>query len=281
MVGRRDASTTVSSQAQARYAEYPASASRVTDPTALRSPASGGSTMESAAQAPTSASADLILPIPISSRRSLSWATRGRYHPGEMLPAPPPGSGHGGHGHRTWLHLLPQDPNFVPGPSQLEAAAELLVEIGLAARGPDPDSLRPGPTFAQLLLVPGKLPMAGPIRGEVRLEAGVLRCYPDPGPEGFDTDPLRTYTTDCPECGVPLEFFRLRFPYLDPMRAACPACPADVDISALPWSPRLPVARTELTFGDLEGRPSLRGSEFFGQLESLWATSLSETHVTL
>lgn len=191
------------------------------------------------------------------------------------------GSGHGSHGHRTWLHLLPQDPEFVPGPEQLEATRGLLLKSGLATRGPEPDVLLPGPAFSRLLLTPGQLPMAGPGRGEVRLEVGVLRCYPDPGPEGFDTDPPPSYRVDCPRCGVPLEFFRLRFPDPDPMRAACPTCAADFDISTLPWSPRLPVARAELTFGDLEGRPSLRNSDFFSQLESLWGTAILEAHVTL
>jgi hypothetical protein len=123
--------------------------------------------------------------------------------------------------------------------------------------------------------------MAGPVRGEVRLEAGVLRCYPDPGPDGFDTDPPRGYESDCPSCGDRLEFFRLRFPDPDPMRAACPRCAVSFDISARTWAPRLPVARAELTFGDLEGRPTLRASELFGQLERLWGTVLIEAHVTL
>jgi hypothetical protein len=36
-----------------------------------------------------------------------------------------------------------------------------------------------------------------------------------------------------------------------------------------------------VTFGDLDGRPSLRETDFFGELEKLWATSLWEVHVTL
>jgi hypothetical protein len=190
------------------------------------------------------------------------------------------GSGHS-HGHRTWLHLLSQDPDFVPGPAQLAATEALLVDSELATRGPQPDILVPGPAFGRLLLSQGKLPMVGLVRGEVRLEAGVLRCYPDPGPEGFDTDPPRPYRADCPNCRAPLEFFRLRFPDPDPMQAVCPACGTAFDISSLPWSPRLPVARVELTFGALDGRPSLRATEFFGQLERLWATALDEVHVTL
>jgi hypothetical protein len=65
------------------------------------------------------------------------------------------------------------------------------------------------------------------------------------------------------------------------MLAACPTCAGEFDISSLPWSPRLPVARAELTFGDLEGRPSLRTSDFFSRLESLWQTPLTEVYVTL
>ncbi|HUY57759.1 MAG TPA: zinc ribbon domain-containing protein [Candidatus Micrarchaeaceae archaeon] len=191
------------------------------------------------------------------------------------------GSGHGARGHRTWLHLLPEDRALVAGPEQLGATAELLVEFGLATLGSGAEILLPGPTFARLLGTPGQLPMAGPVRGEVRLEAGVLRCYPDPGPQGFDTNPSRSYRADCPECGGAMEFFLLRFPDPDPMRAACPSCAARFDISVLGWSPPLPVARTELTFGDLDGRPSLRESEFFGRLQGLWRTSLTEVHVTL
>lgn len=194
---------------------------------------------------------------------------------------PAPGPAHAGHGHRTWLHLLPEDPTFVPAAEQLAATEELLVDCGLAIRGTEPDLLLPGPAFSHLLGPPGQLPMAGPVRGEVRLEAGVLRCYPDPGPEGFDTDPPHSYRIDCPSCGVQLEFFRLRFPNPDPMQAACPGCATDFDISALPWVPQLPTARAELTFGDLQGRPSLRHSPFFDQLQRLWGTPLTEVHVTL
>ncbi|MGA7173434.1 MAG: hypothetical protein WCB86_05370 [Candidatus Dormiibacterota bacterium] len=191
------------------------------------------------------------------------------------------GHGHGAHGHRTWLHLLPEDQTFIPGAGQLEDTADLLVECGLATRGAEPVDLLPGPAFARLLLAPGQLPMAGVVRGEVRLEAGILRCYPDPGPDGFDTDPPQGYESGCPSCGNRLEFFRLRFPVPDPMRGACPRCAESFDISALTWAPRLPVARAELTFGDLEGRPTLRASEFFGQLERLWGTVVVEVHVTL
>ncbi|MGH7643678.1 MAG: hypothetical protein ACRENX_11850 [Candidatus Dormibacteria bacterium] len=191
------------------------------------------------------------------------------------------GSGHGGHGHRTWLHLLPGDPTFVPSEVLLQATIQLLFEVGLATAGSEPDALLPGPAFARLLLPPGRLQMAGPGRGEVRLESGVLRCYPDPGPEGFDTEPPQGYRAVCPVCAAALEFFRLRFPDPDPMRASCPSCTAGFDVSQLTWSPRLPAARAELTFGDLEDRPSLRSSAFFGQLKSLWGTPIVEAHVTL
>jgi len=198
-----------------------------------------------------------------------------------MTSSQPTGSAHNPHGHRTWLHLLPEDPEFVPAPGEIEAAEKLLAACDLGVRGPEPGVLAPGPAFADLLLSRRLIPMAGPVRGEVRLEAGVLRCYPDPGPEGFDTDPPQPYQASCPGCGVLLEFFKLRFPTPDPMAAVCPRCALSLDVSALPWSPRLPVARTEVTFGDLDGRPSLRGTAFFAELEKLWATPLCEVYVTL
>lgn len=147
--------------------------------------------------------------------------------------------------------------------------------------GPDPGVLAPGPAFAELLLVGRSIPLAGAIRGEVRLDVGVLRCYPDPGPEGFETEPPQPYQATCPGCGVQLEFFKLRFPEPAPMVADCPQCGISLDVSTLRWSPRLPVARAEVTFGDLDGRPSLRQTGFFGELEKLWATPLWEVHVTL
>lgn len=198
------------------------------------------------------------------------------------MPSPSPAaSGHGVHGHQTWLHLLPRDAEFVPAPAQLAATEELLLASELAVRDPQSDLLLPGPAFARLLLSPRRLPLLGRVRGQVRLEAGVLRCYPDPGPEGFATDPPQSYAANCPHCGAPLEFFRLRFPLPDPMQAACPACPGTLDISRLAWSPSLAVARTELTLGDLDGRPSLRDTPFFAELERCWATSVREVHVTL
>jgi len=179
------------------------------------------------------------------------------------------------------LHLIPEDPDFVPEPGQMVAAGELLRACHLAVAGPDPGALAPGPAFAKLLLGRGLIPLAGAMRGEVRLDAGVLRCYPDPGPDGFETDPPQPYQATCPGCGVQLEFFKLRFPEPDPMVAGCPQCGLSLDVSTLAWSPRLPVARAEVTFGDLDGRPSLRGTDFFEELEKLWSTPLWEAHVTL
>lgn len=150
----------------------------------------------------------------------------------------------------------------------------------MALPGDEPNEFIPGPAFGRLL-APRSLPMAGPQRGEVRFESGVLRCYPDPGPQGFDTDPAQRYLAACPACQGELEFFRLRFPNPDPMQAACPSCGGAVDVSHLSWSPVLPVARTELTFGDLEGRPSLRDSELVRRLEAVWGTAIVEAHVTL
>jgi hypothetical protein len=200
---------------------------------------------------------------------------------GLMPSTQPARSGHSAHGHRTWLHVLPEDPDFVPEPGQMEAAAELLTACHLAVSGPDPGVLAPGPAFADLLLGRRLIPLAGAVRGEVRIDAGVLRCYPDPGPEGFETDPPRSYRATCPACGVQLEFFKLRFPEPDPMVASCTGCSLSLDVSALEWSPRLPVARSEVTFGDLDGRPSLRETEFFAKLQKLWATPLWEVLVTL
>jgi len=188
---------------------------------------------------------------------------------------------HAPHGHRTWLHLLPQDPEHVPDLQELQAAVELLAEMQLAILDPETGLLLPGPAFARLLTSGRLVPLAGAARGEVRLEAGVLRCYPDPGPEGFDTKPLHGYRADCPGCGVELEFFALSFPTPDPMQAVCPGCGKAADVSSLVWSPTLPVARAELTFGPLAGRPSLRGTELFRRLESAWETPLREVHVTL
>ncbi|MGH7692934.1 MAG: hypothetical protein ACRENY_01695 [Candidatus Dormibacteria bacterium] len=198
------------------------------------------------------------------------------------MPSPSaPAPAHQGHGHRTWLHLLPDDQELVLNPEQLRETAALLVAVGLASPGPQPEQLLPGPRFAQLLGGRGELPMAGAARGEVRLEVGVLRCYPDPGPQGFDTEPPRGYRAACPGCATTIDFFRLRFPFPEPLRAVCPGCGGTLDVPQLPWTPRLATARTELTFGDLVGRPSLRGTEVLARLGQLWKATVREVHVTL
>ncbi|HVC38708.1 MAG TPA: hypothetical protein VNH20_01880 [Candidatus Dormibacteraeota bacterium] len=198
-----------------------------------------------------------------------------------MATSPPTADPHPGRAGHTWLHLVPHEPTFIPGESALLATETLLVESGLAVGGDSPGTLLPGPNFARLLLRPGYLPLAGRPRGEVRLEVGVLRCYPDPGPDGFATEPPRSYRAACPDCASTLDFFRLRFPGPDAMTATCDSCLHDFDVSRLHWTPRLPVARTELTFGDLDGRPTLAGSDFLDRLEQLWATPIDEVHVTL
>ncbi len=192
-----------------------------------------------------------------------------------------PRAAHGAVGHRTWLHLLPEDPSQVLSAAQLRDTRDLLQRSGLALPGPEAEVLAPGPAFARLLLPPRRLPLAGQVRGEVRLEAGVLRCYPDPGPLGFDTEPPRSYLGLCPGCAGELNFYRLSFPFPDPMQAACPGCRRAVAVTEVGWSPELPVACSELTFGDLEGRPSLRGSSFLEELALAWGGSPREALVTL
>jgi hypothetical protein len=113
------------------------------------------------------------------------------------------------------------------------------------------------------------------------VEAGVWRCYPDPGPEGFDTDPVRSYRANCPACGTEVDFFALRFPFLDPLLGACPGCDAELSLLELSWAPQLPMGRMEITFGDLVGRPSLRPQPVFAELEAAAGTPLREAHVTL
>jgi len=196
-----------------------------------------------------------------------------------------PDHGHGPHPHRSWLHLLALEPSFEPSPGQLDAARAVLISRGLAQAAPE-GGLRPGPEFARVFgfgRAVRSLPMAGAAggRGEVRLEAGVWRCYPDPGPEGFNTVPLRGYTTACPGCGREQEFFSLRFPFADPMLGACPECGRELPLLELPWSPELPMGRMEITFGDLESRPSLRGEPVFKELEQALGAALREVHVTL
>ena len=198
-----------------------------------------------------------------------------------------PDQGHGPHPHRSWLHLLAADPAFLPAPTALAEVASALIRHGLAVADPEGELL-PGPEFARLLGAgrsPRALPMLGAAaarpRGEVRVEAGVWRCYPDPGPEGFNSSPLRGYSAPCPGCGTAAEFFALRFPFADPLLGACPGCGGALPLLQLPWFPELPMGRMEITFGDLEGRPSLRSEPVFGALEELLGTALREAHVTL
>ncbi len=215
-----------------------------------------------------------------------------------MSPGGPPGVPGDGHHHRSWLHLLPQDPAAVPVPAALDRARSVLIESGVALVSPDGFGLRPGPAFAALL---GQaeatgptgrvrpLPLAGArggprpgrARGEVRVEAGVLRAYPDPGPLGFHTPQPVAYRAPCPGCEVALEFFTLRFPTGDPMEGGCPRCGAVTAVDRLPWEPPVPFARAEITFGDLDGRPSIAGTPLMDRLVAAWSTDLREVHVTL
>ena len=196
--------------------------------------------------------------------------------------APRPDGGLGPHPHRSWLHLLPQDPDQRPVPDADSRARQILVEEGLAVLGPE-GSLLPGAEFASALGArPGGLPMAGmPLRGEVRVESGVLRFYPDPGPEGFDSMPLRSYRAPCPNCGSELDLFSLRFPHPDPHTASCPACGAAVSLLAVEFTPELPRAWMEITFGDLDHRPTLRPHPVFSRLERALGFRLREVHVSL
>ncbi len=196
--------------------------------------------------------------------------------------APRPDGGLGPHPHRSWLHLLPQDPDRQPAPDAESRARQVLVEEGMALPGPD-DSLLPGPEFAGALGIPSRgLPMAGtPPRGEVRVESGVLRFYPDPGPDGFDSVPPRSYLAPCPRCGSDLDLFSLRFPHPDPHTASCPACRAGVSLLEVEFTPELPRAWMEITFGDLDHRPSLRPHPVYGRLERALGFRLREVHVSL
>lgn len=194
-----------------------------------------------------------------------------------------PDHGSGPHPHRSWLHLLSVDPQFLPPAGGLARAREQLLAHRLAVEGGD-DGLHPGPEFARWLTRagPAALPMATSVtRGEVRLEAGVWRCYPDPGPEGFDSDPVTRYLAPCRSCGELLDFFTLRFPYPDPFAISCPQCDAKARVLELHWTPKLAIGRMEITFGDLDCRPSLRQHPVFRQLELALGTTLRETHVSL
>ncbi len=203
-----------------------------------------------------------------------------------------------GHGPAVWLHLIPLDRAVTPPPPAVAAVDAVLCTSGLAVRAGD--GLAPGPRFPEWLLSGppppsgdradrlGPVPLAArpaalPPRaqGEVRVEAGVLRVYPDPGPLGFRSPEPRRYRADCPACGDPLDLYRLAFPGADPLTGACPSCAAAVAVAELDWQPALAAARFEITFGGLDGRPSLRGREVFGALERAAGCALQEVHVTL
>lgn len=177
------------------------------------------------------------------------------------------------------MHLIPAARRDPIPPAAVERAGEVLVRHGLAVLSPD-GQLVPGPRFAAALQ-PRALPVAGRPRGEVRIESGDWRCYPDPGPEGFESDPPQRYLARCPHCGVEIDLFRLRFPALDPMAAECPGCRAELSLLELGFEPDLPAARLEITFGDLDGRPSLTSNPVIPALEEALGLKLREVHVTL
>jgi len=201
------------------------------------------------------------------------------------------------HRHRplSWLHLIPTDPTLTPPVLAVEAVRDALCAEGLAVRSPE--GLAPGPAFSRWLLralpapptrpliaVPMAVPgpdRADPQRGEVRVEAGVLRAYPDPGPQGLASPAPRRYRAACPGCGGPLDLYQLRFAGADPLAGACAECAAEIPVAETQWAPPLPVARFEITFGGLDHRPSLRSHPVFGELEAAAGASLREVHVTL
>lgn len=194
-----------------------------------------------------------------------------------------PDHGVGPHPHRSWLHLLALEPGFMPSERTLVAVRSALVEAGLAVPAPD-GGLQPGPEFASVLgasASPAIPRLAGPIRGSVTVEAGIWRCYPDPGPQGFQSDPVTAYTAACPSCGGSLNFFLLRFPDPDPYQAVCPHCQGVISVLELHWSPELPKGRFEVTFGDLPTRASLLAHPVFSELQLIVGTPLREVHVTL
>ncbi|MHB1502117.1 MAG: hypothetical protein ACYCYK_13435 [Candidatus Dormibacteria bacterium] len=208
---------------------------------------------------------------------------RGRATMGALSALIRPDHGTGPHPHRSWLHLLAVDPRYVPSPQALEEAVAAVVRQGLAIRSED-GVLRPGPEFVRCLSgAVGPVPPSAsrPPRGSVSVEAGIWRCYPDPGPQGFESEPVTTYLTPCPNCGVCLNFFLLRFPHPDPHRGVCARCGEEFSVLAMPWCPDLPMGRFEVTFGDLASRPTLRGHPVFPELEEILGVSLREAHVTL
>lgn len=207
------------------------------------------------------------------------------------------------HGLSSWLHLIPCERAFAAGPEAPAEVAAVLCRHGLAVPAAD-GGLSPGPTFASrlqdvrtgpvgpaarsgaLLHPTVRADAAAPFpavhpRGVVRVEAGILRVYPDPGPLGFQSDQPRRYLCVCPACGGALDLYRLSFPGTDPLVAGCPACAAEVPIAELGWDPPLAAARFEVTFGDLDGRPSLGGDAVFPALEDAAGCRLREVHVTL
>ncbi|MGH7610485.1 MAG: hypothetical protein ACREN4_00545 [Candidatus Dormibacteria bacterium] len=181
------------------------------------------------------------------------------------------------HPHRTWLYLLPEDPQVVASPASLGAAGRALLEAGLASPSDRTDELAPGPAWGALL-EPGEAPSPDSC---IRLDAGVLRAYPDPGPEGFESQPLNDYRAACPACGGGLLLFTLAFRDPDPMRGSCPRCEGTVDISTTHWDPPLVIARTEVSLGPFGSRPRLAGQPAFGALERALGCRLREVHVSL
>ncbi len=191
--------------------------------------------------------------------------------------------GTGPHPHRSWLHLLAVEPGYLPSDKVLEEVRSALIRAGLAREAPE-GGLRPGPDFIRTLggRAATTVPLApGPARGSVTVEAGIWRCYADPGPSGFQSDPVTAYLAPCPSCAAALNFFLLRFPHPDPYQAVCPECESTASVLDLPWAPDLPVGRFEVTFGDLDSRPSLRAHPVFAELERIVTVPLKEVHVTL
>ncbi len=196
-------------------------------------------------------------------------------------------------GPTTWLHLVPPGPAVVPSPARVARVEAELCAIGLAVR--EGEGLEPGPAFARWLLtaepiapVPAPRPLwvplpvaAGPAArpaGVVHVEAGILRVYPDPGPVGPEP---RRYRAACPACRAAVDLYRLKFPGPDPLLGTCPACGAPVPVADLAWSPPLPAARFEITFGGLDRRATLAGHGVLRRLGAAAGTELREIHVTL
>lgn len=246
-------------------------------------PARGGATIESAAQPPTSANPVLNLFLNTNCCSPFERGEWVGYDLWVLNAITRPDHGTGPHPHRTWLHLLAQDPGFLPSQASLLRARAVLLHHGLARETAE-GGLGPGPEFSRHLMRRqlGGVPLiAAAPRGEVRVEAGIWRCYPDPGPQGFQSDPITSYVAGCSGCGRPVEFFRLRFPGVDPHQATCPHCGLEFGVLDLKWSPDLPQGQMEVTFGDLDQRSSLRDHPAFAELERALSTPLREVHVTL